>query len=454
LHAPSDRRETDTIAALATPPGRGAVAIIRVSGPAALPIAQRLTGLRPRPRRAALCTVRGGTGEPLDQGLLLYFPAPHSYTGEDVIEIQGHGGPLVSDQVLAAAFALGARPAQAGEFTLRAFLNDKLDLTQAEAIADLIDSGSQQAALAAMRSLSGEFSSRVGTLQARLTQVRMQLEAWLDFPDEELEREAIASLGESAGDALVALRSLKLAAGQGAVLRDGLVLAIAGPPNAGKSSLLNRLAGYDRAIVTEIPGTTRDVLREHLSIDGLPISIVDTAGLRHAADPVEAEGVRRTRAEVREADHVLWVEDVRTACADALAAARAEIGTADFTLVQNKVDLSGTAAGCIEHAGVTVARISALTGAGMDTLRAHLKAIAGYRSEPGGTFSARRRHLAALTRAETHLASAAEGFAAAAGLELVAEELRAAQHALSELTGELTSDDLLGEIFSRFCIGK
>jgi tRNA modification GTPase len=444
-----------TIAALATPPGRGAVAIVRLSGPEALAITRKMTGIDPRPRRAELCAFRGVAGELVDRGLVLYFPAPRSYTGEDVVELHGHGGALVSDGVLAAVLAFGARLAAAGEFTLRAFLNDKLDLAQAEAVADLIDSGSTLAARAALRSLSGEFSARVQALQAELTNLRAQLEAWLDFPDEDIERAAADALRRAMAATLGKLRALLAMAEQGSRLRDGLTLAIAGPPNAGKSSLLNRLAGYERAIVTPLPGTTRDVLREHLAIDGLPISIVDTAGLRESADPIEIEGVRRSRIELREADHVLWVEDVKTPVESALGAARAELGTARaFTLVRNKIDLGGPPAGSDIHHGTTVIRLSALTGAGVDALRAALKAAAGYRGESGGTFSARRRHLAALARALQRVDGALVGLAGTSSLELVAEELRAAQQALSELTGEFTSDDLLGEIFGRFCIGK
>jgi tRNA modification GTPase len=291
-------RRDDTIAALATAPGQGAIAIVRLSGPAAGAIAGALTGLKPRPRRAELCTFRDADGQRIDQGLVLFFPAPNSYTGEDVVELHGHGGRVVSDLLLARAYALGARAAEPGEFTLRAFLNDKLDLLQAEAVADLVASGSSTAARAAVRSLDGQFSAAVADLQAALTQLRVRVEAWLDFPDEELPFEAGAE-SAAAIDALAArLDTLTAQARQGSVLRDGLSVAIAGPPNAGKSSLLNRLAGYDAAIVTDVPGTTRDALREHLSLGGLPITIVDTAGLREATDPVEQEGLRRTRVEV------------------------------------------------------------------------------------------------------------------------------------------------------------
>ncbi|HLF10530.1 MAG TPA: tRNA uridine-5-carboxymethylaminomethyl(34) synthesis GTPase MnmE, partial [Gammaproteobacteria bacterium] len=302
-----EHRRDDTIAALATPPGSGAVAIVRLSGPRARSIGRELTGIEARPRYAQLCTFRDADGQRIDQGLLLFFPAPRSYTGEDVVELHGHGGRIVSDWLLARVLALGARPAQPGEFTLRAFLNEKIDLIQAEAVADLIASGSQRAARAALRSLDGQFSSGVQILQASLTQLRVQIEAWLDFPDEELEFDAAAQ-SERQIDALLAqLAALAAQAEHGRTLRDGLSVVIAGPPNAGKSSLMNRLAGYDAAIVTDVPGTTRDPLREHLSLDGLPVSIIDTAGLRESTDPVEREGLRRAHTELERADRVLWV---------------------------------------------------------------------------------------------------------------------------------------------------
>jgi tRNA modification GTPase len=428
---------------------------VRLSGPGALSIARRLSGIEPAARRAHLCVFRDSGGERIDEGLMLFFPQPRSYTGEDVIELHGHGGSVVSDWLLRSALELGARAAEPGEFTLRAFLNDKLDLTQAEAIADLIDSGSCAAARAAGRSLSGQFRQHVDALQAALTDLRVQVEAWLDFPDEELELEAVAALAERLHSALERGRALRARAAEGRVLRDGLAIVIAGPPNAGKSSLLNRLVGYEAAIVTQIPGTTRDPLREHLSIDGLPIEVVDTAGLRDALDPVEKEGVRRARREMGRADRVLWVTDVRDDLAAAIAAARAKAGPArGLTVIQNKVDLTDMRSGRFDRDDVAIIRLSALTGEGLELVRKHLKDAAGYGGEVAGTFSARRRHLDALQRAEDSLARAHAHTSDAATLELGAEELRAAQQALGELTGELTSDDLLGEIFSSFCIGK
>jgi tRNA modification GTPase len=446
-------RRDDTIAALATAPGQGAVAIVRLSGPAAGAIGRAIGGIEPRPRYAELCTFRDGEGQRIDQGLLLFFPAPNSYTGEDVVELHCHGGRALSDHLLARAYALGARPAEPGEFTLRAFLHDKLDLLQAEAVADLVASGSGVAARAALRSLDGEFSAAVGKLQAGLTDVRVRIEAWLDFPDEELPFDAGGECAAAIEALAARLDALAARAQQGSVLRDGLSVAIAGPPNAGKSSLLNRLAGYDAAIVTDVPGTTRDPLREHLTLGGLPITIVDTAGLREAMDPVEREGLRRTHVEVGRADRVLWVVDVREPIDRAVTMAREALGSSvAFTLVRNKIDLVDGGAAATELGDLPVVQVSALTGAGLDRLTAHLQALAGFSPEAAGTFSARRRHLDALARTKRHLLTARAEVERA--LELAAEELRRAQTALGELTGELTSDDLLGEIFSTFCIGK
>jgi len=447
-------RRDDTIAALATAPGVGAIAVVRLSGARARDVARALTGTEPTPRSAELRTFRSAAGATLDRGLVLFFPGPRSFTGEDVVELHCHGGRVVADGLLAAVHALGARPAEPGEFTLRAFLNDKLDLLQAEAIADLVASGSAQAARAAVRSLEGDFSAAVAALQRGLTKLRVRVEAWLDFPDEELPFDE-ASQCEAELDALVAeLEALAARARSGRALRDGLSVAIAGAPNVGKSSLLNRLAGYDAAIVTDIPGTTRDPLREHLTLDGLPVTIVDTAGLRDTDEPVEREGVRRARLEVARADRLLWVADVRERLADALAAARAaQPREGALTLVANKVDLDPQAPRAAAEQGTPVVYVSALTGEGIGALVAHLKEAAGLAGETEGTFSARRRHLVALARARAELSAAGPQLGSGA-LELAAEHLRNGQAALSELTGELTSDDLLGEIFSTFCIGK
>jgi len=446
----------DTIAAVATPPGRGAIAIVRISGADASNIARGITGIVPVERRATLCSFRDAEGDPVDQGLMLFFPAPRSFTGEDVIELHGHGGTIVSDSLLATVFARGARPAEPGEFALRAFLNDKLDLTQAEAIADLIDSGSQAAARAALRSLEGRFSDRVIELQAQLTELRVHLEAWLDFPDEDLEVDEVDALRDRFATTDETLRALLAGARQGAVLRTGLSVVIAGPPNAGKSSLLNRLAGYDAAIVTHIPGTTRDPLREHVSLDGLPINIVDTAGLRESADPIELEGMRRSHAAVEKADCLLWVVEFGDDTGAVLSDLREAVGSIDAraTIVQNKIDLTNQEPAALDVEGVPVIRLSALTGDGLPLLIEHLKTIAGYAGEGRGTIGARTRHVAALERASAALERAQTQLLQERALELAAEELRDVQAALGEITGEVTSDDLLGEIFGSFCIGK
>ena len=446
----------DTIAAVATPPGRGAIAIIRISGVEASSIARAVTGVAPAERQAKLCSFHDARGESVDQGLMLFFPGPRSFTGEDVVELHGHGGTVVSETVLAAVLERGARAAEPGEFALRAFLNDKLDLTQAEAIADLIDSGSQAAARAALRSLEGRFSDQVDALQAELTAIRVHAEAWLDFPDDELDLDDIAGLADRLDTASTSLDTLLADARQGALLRAGLSVVIAGPPNAGKSSLLNRLAGYDAAIVTDIPGTTRDPLREHISLDGLPINIIDTAGLRESADPIEIEGMRRSHAAVEKADCLLWVVEIDADLGATVAAIRETLGAARAaaTIVQNKIDLGDLGPGVDELEGITVIRLSSLTGDGLELLIAHLKTLAGYAGGSGGAISARTRHVDALVRVQACLAKAREQLGNTATLELAAEELRAAQTVLGEITGEFTSDDLLGEIFASFCIGK
>lgn len=446
----------DTIAALATAPGQAALAVVRLSGPAALAIAERVTGRRPRPRRAELCRFMAADGQPIDSGIVLFFPGPHSYTGEDVVEFHGHGGPVASDWLLETLYGCGARPAEPGEFTLRAFLHDKLDLAQAEAVADLIASRSRLGAAAALRSLSGRFSDRVNTLQAALTELRVEIEAWLDFPEEELDLSTAAALSRGLGDAIGQLDELIANAATGAALSDGLSIVIAGAPNAGKSSLLNALAGYDAAIVTDVPGTTRDTVRERLVLDGLPVDVVDTAGLRETDEAVEAEGVRRARRALGQADRILWIADIglgletaRQQAAAALAASGLDTGV---TIVLNKIDLHGEPAGSFASGQWPVLRISALHGDGIDLLIGHLRQLAGVAGDTGGSFSARRRHLDALGRAADGLREAEKRLDTA--LELAAEELRSAQAALSELTGELSSDDLLGEIFAGFCIGK
>jgi tRNA modification GTPase len=451
----------DTIAAIATPPGRGGVGIVRVSGPQAHAIARHLLQREDELplRHAVFAVFREADGGEIDRGLLLAFRAPHSFTGEDVVELQGHGGPVVMDLLLKRVLALGARLARPGEFSERAFLNDKLDLAQAEAIADLIDAGSEEAARSAVRSLAGIFSEKIHALVEALTHLRVYVEAAIDFPDEEID-----FLGDGHVEAELRrlreqLAGVQAQARQGALLRDGMQVVIAGRPNAGKSSLLNALAGVDAAIVADIAGTTRDVLRERIQIDGMPLHIIDTAGLRDSADVVEQEGVRRARREMDNADAVLFVCDAGTD-ADPLAVAAEFFSPLPppqkLVFVTNKCDLvPGLAAGRRRHdSGHTGVVLSARRGDGLPVLREVLKELMGFQGSDAGVFSARRRHLDALARAGAALEVALQQLLQHAAGELVAEDLRVAQNALSEITGEFSADDLLGRIFSSFCIGK
>jgi tRNA modification GTPase len=446
----------DTIAAVASAPGRGAVGVIRISGADVPRIAAQILGFLPAPRLAQLTNFLDAGGEPIDRGLALYFPAPASFTGEHVLELQAHGGTLVGDMLLQRLLELGCRMARPGEFSERAFLNGKIDIAQAEAIADLIDAGTTAAARAAVRSMQGEFSARIRSLQGRLTELRMLVEAAIDFPDEELEFLPGSVLQDRLGTILTGFDSITAAARQGSLLREGLNVVIAGRPNAGKSSLLNKLVGDEVAIVTDQPGTTRDVLRQHLHLDGMPLNLIDTAGLRATADVIEAEGVRRARNELLRADRVLYIWDA--ALADEphdFSAALEELPPGiPVTLIFNKIDLIGAAPAVDETSSPARIFLSARTGEGVGLLRAHLKAGAGYSSGETGALSARRRHLDALVRAKTCVAQAAESLTATRAFELFAEDLRRAQLALGEITGEFTSDDLLGEIFGSFCIGK
>jgi tRNA modification GTPase len=449
----------DTIVAIATAPGRGAVGVIRVSGPNVPQIAASIIGNLPPARVAQVAHFLAGDGEWLDQGLALYFPAPASYTGEHVLELQGHGGVLVLDSLLKRLLELGCRMARPGEFTERAFLNGKIDIAQAEAIADLIDAGSVAAARAAVRSMQGEFSAQVNELQAQITELRTLVEAAIDFPDEELDFLPGSMLGDRIAKIFMSFDAISAAARQGALLREGLNVVIAGKPNAGKSSLLNKLVGDEVAIVTDQPGTTRDVLRHQVHLDGLPLNLIDTAGLRQAADLVEAEGVRRALAELGRADRVLYVLDAalpddQSGASDLAVELKALPQDVPVTLIFNKIDLSGAEAGVEESRDPPQVFLSARTGAGLDLLRAHLKHRAGYRSGDAGALSARRRHLDALNRARSCVVQAAQLLTTTRAFELFAEELRRAQLALGEITGEFSSDDLLGEIFSSFCIGK
>lgn len=450
----------ETIAAVATAQGRGGVGIVRVSGPRARAIGITLSGLEPKPRHAHYGPWHDDDGEVIDQGLLLFFPGPNSFTGEDVLELQGHGGPVVLDMLLQRCLELGARQARPGEFSERAFLNDKLDLAQAEAIADLIEASSAQAARNALRSLQGEFSRRVHELTERLIQLRIYVEAAIDFPEEEIDFLADGHvLGQLDGirDYLsIVLRE----AGQGALLREGMTVVIAGRPNAGKSSLLNALAGREAAIVTDIAGTTRDVLREHIHIDGMPLHVVDTAGLRDTDDQVERIGVERALKAIGEADRVLLVVDsTAPEAADPFALwpefLDEKPDPARVTLIRNKADLSRepvTLQRC-EDGHVTLT-LSAKSADGLDQLREHLKACMGFEQTAESGFSARRRHLEALREAQNNLEHGRNQLTLLGAGELLAEDLRLAQQALGEITGVFSSDDLLGRIFSSFCIGK
>ncbi len=450
----------DTIAAVATATGRGGVGIIRVSGPRARAMAITLGGREPKPRYAHYGPLFADSGVVLDEGLLLFFPGPHSFTGEDVLELQGHGGPVVLDMLLRRCLQLGARMARPGEFSERAFLNDKLDLAQAEAIADLIEASSEQAARNALRSLQGEFSRRVHALTEKLIGLRIYVEAAIDFPEEEIDFLADGHVLSQLDAVRQELASVLREAGQGALLRDGMTVVIAGRPNAGKSSLLNALAGREAAIVTDIAGTTRDVLREHIHIDGMPLHVVDTAGLRDTHDQVERIGVERALKAIGEADRILLVVDSTAPEADDPFALWPEFleqrpDPHKVTLIRNKADLSGETVGletCTD--GHITLTLSARGLEGLDLLREHLKACMGYEQTSEGSFSARRRHLQALQQASASLEHGREQLTVLGAGELLAEDLRMAQQALGEITGAFTPDDLLGRIFSSFCIGK
>jgi len=444
-------RAADTIVALATPAGTGGVGIVRISGDRAEQIARNMLGKLPRARVATYFTFRDGDGEPLDNGLALYFPAPASYTGEPVIELHGHGGPVVMSTLVDAAVELGARRAEPGEFSQRAFLNDKLDLAQAEAIADLIGSGTAQAARAALRSLSGAFSDAVNELIEQITALRTYVEAAIDFPEEEIDFLSDDELAKRLEGCRESFATLVADATVGRVLRDGYRVVIVGKPNAGKSSLMNRLSGEETAIVTEVAGTTRDVLRESINVDGLAVELVDTAGLRDDPDRIEKEGIRRARNAMANADAVLWIQDA-TRCAD---------DTMDedlpqdvpVTIVRNKIDLTGDTPG-FRAGEQPVVSLSAKTGEGLDALRQHIRSQAGFRDLGEGAFTARRRQVDALKSAAQHFEAGRDALKKARAGELLAEELRMSQEVLGEITGAVSSDDLLGRIFSDFCIGK
>jgi len=446
------RHRGDTIAAVATPPGRGGIGIVRISGALARDILRAVAGALPAPRHAELTKFRAADGAVIDEGIALFFAAPHSYTGEDVVELQGHGGPVVMQMLLARSIELGARIAEPGEFTRRAFLNDRLDLAQAESVADLIDAASVEAARSAARSLTGEFSSRVHELAADLGDLRMHVEACIDFPEEEIDPADRSAQRRKLEAVRAKLERVLDAAAQGAVLREGLTAVLIGRPNVGKSSLLNRLAGDDIAIVTPIAGTTRDSVRATIAIEGVPVHLVDTAGLRAAADEIERLGIERTWRAVESAGAALFVTEPDQALDDEALAYLAKL-PADIPVARivNKIDLTADAAGREAIGDTLVIRLSAKTGSGIEALRAWLLEVAGWKPHGEGVFIARQRHLVALQAAARHLAEAQRQMQA---FELMAEELRLAQIALGRITGEVSADDVLGAIFSRFCIGK
>lgn len=450
----------ETIAAQATPIGRGGIGILRVSGPLATEVAQAVLGKCPKPRIADYLPFKDEDGTVLDQGIALFFKAPHSFTGEDVLELQGHGGQVILDLLLNRILKVkGVRIARAGEFSEQAFLNDKLDLAQAEAIADLIDATSEQAARSALKSLQGEFSNKINELVDSVIYLRTYVEAAIDFPDEEIDFLADGKIEAKLNEIIAQLANVRQEAKQGTILREGMKVVIAGKPNAGKSSLLNALAGREAAIVTDIAGTTRDVLREHIHIDGMPLHIIDTAGLREASDEVEKIGIKRAWDEIEQADHVLLMIDSNESQADSFQQEWATFlaklpKNIPVTVIRNKVDLTGEAESLVQADNFTVIRLSAQTKVGVDLLREHLKKSMGYQSSTEGGFIARRRHLVALETAAEHLERGHIQLIQFYAGELLAEELRMVQNALSEITGQFTSDDLLGNIFSSFCIGK
>lgn len=450
----------ETIVAQATAPGRGGIGILRVSGPLATEVAQAILGKCPKPRMADYLPFKDADGTILDQGIALYFKSPNSFTGEDVLELQGHGGQVVLDLLLKRILQIdGIRLARPGEFSEQAFLNDKFDLAQAEAIADLIDATSEQAARSALKSLQGEFSKKVNELVDSVIYLRTYVEASIDFPDEEIDFLADGKIEANLRSIINQLEDVRAEAKQGSILREGMKVVIAGRPNAGKSSLLNALAGREAAIVTDIAGTTRDVLREHIHIDGMPLHIIDTAGLRDATDEVERIGISRAWTEIEQADRIILMLDSSDPESVDLSKVRSEFlaklpSTLPVTIVRNKIDLNGEQASESEQSGYQMISLSAQTHDGVKLLREHLKQAMGFQTGIEGGFLARRRHLDALEKAAEHLQIGLVQLTEFHAGELLAEELRLVQSYLSEITGQFTSDDLLGNIFSSFCIGK
>jgi len=445
-------KNTDTIAAIATPPGNGGVGIIRVSGEFVPDIAKQIISKSLPSRQAVFCSFLDSDNATIDSGIAIFFPAPNSYTGEDVLELQGHGGSVILDMVLRRILELGARMASPGEFTERAFLNNKMDLAQAEAVADLIQSSTEQSVRSAQKSMQGLFSKRINDLLEELTELRIYIEAAIDFVDEEIDLLTDGSVENRIRDILETILKIRQTAKQGRLLRDGMNVVLAGKPNAGKSSLLNALTGYEAAIVTEVEGTTRDVLRERIQIDGMPLHIIDTAGLRDSNHAIEREGIKRAHEEISKADRVLLVIDALNPESQSIQ----KILPADIkvTKIYNKIDLLDLEPEIIESDQTTQIYLSIKHSKGLDLLTNHLKKCMGFNSETEDVFIARRRHIEAIDRATTAVESALHQLTVIQAGELVADELRQAQNALSEITGQLTSDDLLGKIFSSFCIGK
>ena len=462
--------ETDTVCAIATAPGRSGVGIIRVSGPRALVISEQILGFTPTARHAHFCNFLDSAGQTIDQGIALFFSTPNSFTGEDVLELQGHGGMYVLKELLDRTVQLGARLANPGEFSERAFLNNKIDLVQAEAIADLIESSSKQAAKSALRTLQGEFSNKIENLQRQLIEARVHIEATIDFSDEDIDFVSDNKVGESLQTIFESISATLTQAKQGALLKEGINVVIAGKPNAGKSSLLNALSGLDSAIVTDIPGTTRDLLSEEINIDGLPMHIIDTAGIRISGDVVEQEGLRRAQIAMEQADLLLLIvdkseneQDVEKLLAPLVLLTDKSIKELDSlqhtAIIYNKIDLlknekaSLSTIKYLDHAIPTLS-LSAKKNIGINLLQEYIKEAIGFNATEEGAFIARQRHLLALTNARELLSSALRQLETQSSLELIAEDLRFAQAQLGAITGEFTSDDLLGEIFSNFCVGK
>lgn len=447
-----DASEPELIAAIATPPGNGGVGVLRISGHDLDHIAQSVLGCLPPPRHASLLPFLDSDGSIIDRGLAIYFPAPNSYTGENVLELQAHGGRVLMGLLLNRVIGLGARIAQAGEFTQRAYLNGKLDLAQAEAVADLISCSSEQAVRCAQRSLIGEFSNKIDALVNQIIELRCQIESSIDFSEEDIDFLSELSVDRRINQLLSSIEQILSSSRQGAVLREGLTVVIAGQPNTGKSTLLNRIAGHDAAIVSDIPGTTRDILKQQIHIDGLPLHIIDTAGLRESNDPIEQEGIKRAKQSIQDADYLLLVTDVNQQSLDDI---ESYIESAQVPVIRiiNKIDLIGDQAKLLKKDHSVEIHLSAKTGDGMNLLYDYLKQSVGFESTED-VFLARSRHIQALETAQQGLISALSVLTTSSAIELLAEELRRVQIALSQITGEFVADDLLGEIFSRFCIGK